>query len=183
MLYSHTAFALLCTLAAGSIVRRIAQPCPYHLPHDRPPIKDEYIVRLREGYSIDEHFGFLGKNLSQHATKFSHLQAVNSYTITIDEQTMHNGRFRKDMNKATQSLTWHIEIRYDPGVERVSPNMPFNPKFHWYDDIKEPEPRRHRKRWSTLTVDLDWWTRMAVKWDKQQSIIDGNKEKAVSTQD
>ena len=79
-------------------------------------------------------------------------------------------------------LTCSTDIRFDPGVESVTHNMALSPKLHWYEDgtiDEEPELSPLRKRWTMLNVKLGWWARMAVKWDMQDSIKNGERAKAV----
>ncbi len=80
------------TLAAGSAIQRSSSPCPYHHLENNlyePLIKDEFIVSLRDDYTIDEHLQFLNQNLSESAEKFVRMDHIKSYSILIDERVMH----------------------------------------------------------------------------------------------
>ncbi|KAF2739096.1 hypothetical protein EJ04DRAFT_509240 [Polyplosphaeria fusca] len=96
--------ASLAPAAPNSTTPRASTPCPYHTYKKRIP--HEYMVLLRNNHTLEAHFRNLGFNVSHYATKFKALEALNMYSITIDEYTI------KD------------HVRWDPGVELVAQNIP-----------------------------------------------------------
>jgi hypothetical protein len=129
-------------------------PCPYHRNENllEPLIKDEYIVQLRPGYSLDEHFQFVGYNLSAESEDFDFMEQLNAYGIHIDEDTLHE------------------KIRYDPGVRRVSHNralnleqLSHNSRGHINESIiSTPLEKRWHTRHSLEHVSV----KMLNNWDK-----------------
>lgn len=92
MIYDVLLVSAFITLAASSAVQRASLPCPYHRVENNPSeplIEDEYIVSLHEDYTIDEHFQFLNRNLSESADKFVRMDSIKTYSIRIDEKTIH----------------------------------------------------------------------------------------------
>lgn len=64
--------------------------------------ENEYIVRLRDGHTIDSHFARIGRDLSRDAHMFWPIETLNGYRARLDDYTLHE------------------LVRYDPGVERSS---------------------------------------------------------------
>ncbi|KAF1847165.1 uncharacterized protein K460DRAFT_54515 [Cucurbitaria berberidis CBS 394.84] len=143
MRYILSFLCIFYTFSIATVIKRASDPCPYHRIDDspgQPLIPDEYLVNLRDNYTIEQHFQFLGQNLSQTADIFHHMPILNIYHIRIDERFMHK------------------IIRYDPGVESVSHNMVFAPELHWHsDDTKPYHSNARQKRWKTREAFLPWW--------------------------
>ncbi|KAF2247402.1 hypothetical protein BU26DRAFT_566386 [Trematosphaeria pertusa] len=124
------------TLSSALPSQERSTPCPYHKGGTarEPLLKDEYTVELNPGYTLEEHYDFIGFDLSAKAKKFDVKNRLNMYGVKIDEDTMHN------------------IIRYDPGVLRVSHNMVLGSEKPWYkkytlvnETDADDEPQ---KRWS-----------------------------------
>jgi hypothetical protein len=99
----------LATLADGSAIKRSSKPCPYYVVEtnsNEPLIKDEYIVRLRENYTVEQHFQFLGHSISQYADKFVDMRSIKSYSIRINEKMMHESM--SYIPRYFQILTAHL---------------------------------------------------------------------------
>lgn len=90
----------------GSLVNSLVAPRTTQAQHHRPEnpahrINGEFGVVLREGYTLEEHFAFIGIDLSQKASIFHRIEIVNGYRAKLDSHILHN------------------LIRYDPGVLSV----------------------------------------------------------------
>jgi hypothetical protein len=99
------------------------RPCPCYRETDNPLepiIEGSYSVKLRPGYTLEEHFKFVGYNLSTQATMFDYMKSINTYRLNIDENTMHN------------------IIRYDHGVQRIFQDVAFDPQLPWFNVTEIP---------------------------------------------
>jgi hypothetical protein len=69
------------TLGKALPNRKRAAPCPYHRNENtlESLIKDEYTVELHPGHSLDEHFHFIGYNLSAKSERFHSMERLNAY--------------------------------------------------------------------------------------------------------
>ncbi|KAF2236870.1 subtilisin-like protein [Viridothelium virens] len=63
-------------------------------------VPDHYIVRLTQGYTLQQHYGFCGVNLSQTCPGFKAFPSLRSYRAQLDNNTLH-------------------VVRTDPGVEYI----------------------------------------------------------------
>ena len=108
--------AIGATLSSALPSQKRSTPCPYHKGGTarEPLLKDEYTVELNPGYTLKEHYDFIGFDLSAKGEKFNVKNRLNMYGVKIDEDTMHN------------------IIRYDLGVLRVSHNMVLSSEKPWY---------------------------------------------------
>jgi len=73
---------------------------PYHRSGSNL-IEDTYLVRFRKGHTLEDHYKFLGRNISENATLFKNLPIIGGYHARLDAYTVHD------------------LIRYDPGVSLV----------------------------------------------------------------
>ncbi|KAF2652970.1 subtilisin-like protein [Lophiostoma macrostomum CBS 122681] len=140
--------------------QRRATPCTYHKGGSarEPLLEDQYTVELNDGYTLEEHYEFVGFNLSAAASIFSYRNYSNTYGIKIDEHTMHN------------------IIRYDPGVDRVTHNMVLSSQKTWYKQYPVTDTHKHDapyKRWSSMGGTYHWSTGHINEWDRS---IDYEKE-------
>lgn len=103
--------ALLCPkMTSASIDPAVSYStylAPYHasLDPEYPPVPDSYIVMLRDGYKLEDHFAFIGIDLSQ-TEGFMRINTISAYA----------GKFSKE--------TVHEKIRRDPGVKLVEEDKP-----------------------------------------------------------
>ncbi|KAF2191787.1 subtilisin-like protein [Zopfia rhizophila CBS 207.26] len=98
----HTS-ALLLALGQLAASTATTRPCPYHRINNNPYeplLANEYIVKLNESHSLEAHFNFLGRNLSENAADgdFDFMRIFHGYFVRIDDSVLHN------------------YIRHDPGV-------------------------------------------------------------------
>ena len=124
-------FITLLLLNLGSLVSglektrpRAARPAVYHrfeATHE-PLIKDEYFVMLHDDHPLEDHFAFIGTNLSETASYFHPYSNINGYCIRVDKRTMHD------------------RIQYDPGVCFIEHNREFNPRPDW--DVETTRPAK-----------------------------------------
>ncbi|KAL9097031.1 MAG: hypothetical protein Q9165_000995 [Trypethelium subeluteriae] len=92
-------------LATAAILSRSESPRPYHRDlDDSKLVKDEYLVKLSSGHTLDNHFKVIGLDLSKECEIFRHMPRYNAYHARLNEETVHN------------------LIRYDPGVDYVEHN-------------------------------------------------------------
>jgi len=95
---------ILCTLsflgAAGSLITPSTdRQAPYNKP-DSGHVEDTYFVAFHDNHTLEDHFLFIGQNLSETATYFHSLHGFG-YHAQLD------------------SFIVHELIRYDPGVLQV----------------------------------------------------------------
>lgn len=93
--------ALLGAVHISALVTPRASQQAIYIQPGQDLVKDTYIVTLYNNYTLEEHFTFIGKDLSQSSKKFFSLPGIDAYLADIDEYTLHE------------------LIRYDPGVRRV----------------------------------------------------------------
>ena len=158
-------FITLLLLNLGSLVSglekarlRATRPAVYHrfeATHE-PLIKDEYLVMLHDDHPLEDHFAFIGTNLSETASDFHPYSNINGYCVRVDERTMHD------------------HIRYDPGVRLVDHNREFNPRPDWDVETsrpaKGPSPPDLERRWKVWE---DWWhwvIAMSTSWGQNDKI-------------
>jgi hypothetical protein len=99
-------------------------------------IPDSYGVLFRETYTLEEHFAFIGQNLSESARCFDHIRLINAYHVYLDNYTLHE------------------IVRRDPGVELVEhhayhniagmiESTDFEDLLARKDNEEEPEKKRY----------------------------------------
>jgi hypothetical protein len=135
-----------------------ARPAVYHrfeAAHE-PLIKDEYLVMLHDDHPLEDHFAFIGTNLSETASYFHPYSNINGYCVRVDEHTMHD------------------RIRHDPGVRFVEHNREFNPRPDWDVETARPakglSPPDLERRWK---VWKDWWhwvIAMSTSWGQNDKV-------------
>jgi hypothetical protein len=146
--------AISATLSSALPSRKRSTPCPHYKGGTarEPLLKDEYVVELNPGYTIQEHYDFVGFDLSAKAKNFDFKNRLNMYGVKIDENTMHN------------------IIRYDPGVLRVSHNMVFSSEGPWYKkhtSVNETDGDDGlEKRWSRQGGVYHYSTGHINEWNK-----------------
>ena len=101
---------LLLTMTSASIAPAISYStylAPYYGSSDPeyPVIPDSYIVMLHTGYKMEDHFAFIGIDLSQ-SEDFFRIDSVSAYCGTFSKEIVHE------------------KIRRDPGVKLVEENQP-----------------------------------------------------------
>jgi hypothetical protein len=68
---------------------------PYRQIDPERTVPDDYGVLLRDGYTLEQHFEFLGQNLSETARDFRYFRSFNSYHAVLDSEFLHE-RVRSD---------------------------------------------------------------------------------------
>jgi hypothetical protein len=156
--------ALLVPLCSARSIRRTS-PCPFHGDTGHPDeqlIEDEYVVMLHQGYSLDDHFAFIGQDFSKTAREFSPMPRLNAYTVKIDAVAIHD------------------TVRYDPGVHSVSQNRRVKLKLPVDKPIVSTSANKLRHKRQDLSTSAlgDWETeqrvmhysiRMLNRWDFQDN--------------
>lgn len=102
-------------LAACTALSIRQEPCPLHAPAGVDLVHDKYFVKLDTGHSLDDHFSFIGQNLSLQAG-FDHFDGINVYVAEIDPATLHS------------------RVRYDPGVMSVEQDHYLSNDDDWGQD-------------------------------------------------
>lgn len=150
---------LLLLLALGGLLSNAlpslkrSAPCPYHneSSESEPLLKDEYIVHFKPGYTLGDHYGFVGCDISSKAEKFNFMPHLDMYSVTIDEKTMHE------------------IIRYDPGIIQVSHTRDLSsmapPNLRFESSFDTPEDETLQKRWSVLGGKHHWSTAYLNNWN------------------
>jgi hypothetical protein len=121
-------------------------------------LDDEYTVELNPGYTLEEHYEFIGFDLSAKAEMFDPRPSFGMYDVKIDGYTMHK------------------IIRHDPGVLRVTHNMVLSPEKPWYK--KHPPVNesyaedRLQKRWSRWGGVFHYSTGHINEWQKASKYMD-----------
>lgn len=148
------------TLSSALPSQKRSTPCPYQKGGTarEPLLKDEYTVELNPNYTLEEHYDFIGFNLSTKAEKFHSMKALNMYRIKTDKDTMHN------------------IIRYDPGVLQVTHNMVLSPNKAWYksyESVNETDTDdRLQKRWSRYGGVYHYYVGHVNEWNRAWNYFD-----------
>jgi hypothetical protein len=100
-----TTFRLL-----GRIEQRSSRPgqAAYHKTGPNL-VPDTYFVAFHSNHTLQAHFDYLGRNLSETASRFNYVPGLGGYYAVLDSYTLHE------------------EIRYDPGVFLVSHSRRIKP--------------------------------------------------------
>lgn len=109
--------------------------------------ENEYIVRLRDGHTIDSHFARIGRDLSRDAHMFWPIDTLNGYRARLDDYTLHE------------------LVRYDPGVESVEHDSYGEPILEHEQGqtvpIPDAQPTKLSRRWAqTVHTGYHWWSVM-----------------------
>lgn len=88
-------------VVSGLITQYSNHSAPYYISGQAKLVDDQYLVFLRDGHSIKDHFNAVGFDLSKNSSKFYRLDALNAYQARLDSYTVHE------------------MIRHDPGVKFV----------------------------------------------------------------
>lgn len=139
---------LLCLLFIssvwGSTLYQRSEPAPYFFEDDGNSVPDTYMIKLHAEHTIEAHFEFIGRNLTQTVENFAYLELINAYRITVDHDILHN------------------RIRYDPGVQRVTHDRYYFPEPEPEPEVENPGPppesyiSRLSKRWTPVER-FDFW--------------------------
>ncbi|KAF2420161.1 subtilisin-like protein [Tothia fuscella] len=116
-------------------------PAPYNIPKGSVVI-DSYMVALHPNHTIEQHFDFVGRDLSQNASNnFVSLGIINGYGATLDAHTVHN------------------LIRANPGVRIVEHEVLVDPIVSdQFKDGGKPKPKPLLlRRWRTSTDKYALW--------------------------
>jgi hypothetical protein len=135
--------------------QKLSTPSPYHTVDETTEmsmVAGSYVVELHAGYTLEEHFDFVGQNLSVTSDKFDSMMLINMYCLDVDDSTMH-----------------HV-IRFDPGVRQVFHNIAVNTReplsFPNHDTNSTEENQSLEKPWSEQGSIRHVSTAMLNNWDK-----------------
>lgn len=121
----------------GDIVEKSSRKAPYHRPGSNL-VPNSYIVKFHDNHTLQDHFDYLGQNLSETANRFRDMPGFGGYALEIDSYTLHE------------------QIRYDPGVSRVTHNSRIKPNLpKAQDSIDNTYSNRtlnRRSTWFRTTV-------------------------------
>jgi hypothetical protein len=141
----------------SAILPRRTTPAPFSLGWGKNMtlIENEYIVVLHDNHTLEDHFGFIGTNLSNNEN-FKHLESFNIYRVGLGNETL-----------------LHEMIRYDPGVRSVEQNG-MAPGLEKQVEMKTPPTRpsfgsrlsKLVRRWRALKTELPWNLVMLASWGK-----------------
>lgn len=147
--------------ASALVLPRAEQPCPHHEPSADPA--DQYIVRLHDDHTLDNHFEHIGMDLSNGTDVFHSLEVLHSYRATLTEEFVHN------------------IIRYDPGVHSVTRGSFIDDEEaldqdHEDEHVKQPAGKPEGKGLSGIFQRAVRWTKIKRKgWYHLQEITAGKK--------
>ena len=141
---------MLNVLDASALVARRKTPAPYIYLDQVRHCDNLYIVRLQEGHTLEAHFETIGADLSQNATLFYPLTALNSYRARLDPYTVH------ELVRHDPGVISVMHDFYDDGEPRVIDGEEF-------EDIgeEEPEPGLAR-RWYPQNISSAYWYNVMV---------------------
>jgi hypothetical protein len=104
LITKHLEILLFLSSAFAFLAPRSENPANYIVPGGSRLVPDEFVVKLRDGHTLEDHFENIGLNISKVAQMFSPMELINSYRCRIDSNIMHD------------------LIRHDPGVQHVEHN-------------------------------------------------------------
>ncbi|KAF2231438.1 subtilisin-like protein [Viridothelium virens] len=140
------------------------QPAPYQRPEGSDLIDDNYFVRLKPGYTFDQHWTKIGMNLSQTDPDFVDLSNMNGYAAKIDNSTLHD------------------VIRHDPGVANVEHDHWVQANFDTDHGFTKGSVKQRGKRWiKEVMQNLNWPAYMITSRTKQSNIQGGKYRYNVDT--
>lgn len=154
MLKHSLLFILTSALSVfGSATKR--SPAPYHRSQVANLVEDQYLVALHDGHTIDDHFKAIGLDLSQNASLFYRLDALNAYQARLDPRIVHQ------------------LVRLDPGVEFVDHDSYMGD----FDEVETGEPFLPEADISTSTTGLvrTWVASIKPAWYWNHMISAGEK--------
>ncbi|KAL9113703.1 MAG: hypothetical protein Q9227_002148 [Pyrenula ochraceoflavens] len=127
---------------------------PYRRPEGAKLVADEYIVILKDDYTLKEHLNYIGVDLTTFDS-FNELGAINGYHARLDDHTIHN------------------LIRTDPDVAHVEHESLIRPVHSTPSDKSFSGQNTSfrqtslERRWSTAKDPLvEWPSRMMTGGEK-----------------
>lgn len=153
MMKLFLAVLIVHALSVSALVARRKNPAPYITSGEVRHCENLCVVRLQEGYTLEAHFEAIGTDLSQNASLFYPMAALNSYHARLDPSTVHE------------------LIRYDPGVVSVlhdyyDDGEPLAISGEEFEEIVEeaskgPKPSLPR-RWSPKRISGAYWYNVMI---------------------
>lgn len=103
-------------LVASGKPARGTTPARYYRPNISELIPDEYAVVLHKNSTYEDHFNFIGVNLSESASLFKKIASINGYRAKLDLDLVQriircdpNVRYVEHDLRIEVSLGWPVE--------------------------------------------------------------------------
>lgn len=89
-------FLLAISPALGSILPRAEPPVPFTVLDEDSKVKDRYLVSLKSGHTLSDHWKAIGKDLSKDGKDFQYMEAINVYGVTLSDADIVHSAVRSD---------------------------------------------------------------------------------------
>jgi hypothetical protein len=121
----------------------------YHKPGPNL-VPDSYFVSFHPNHTLQDHYNYLGRNLSETASGFVDLPGLGGYFAVLDSYTVHE------------------EVRYDPGVSLVTHDERLKPmkveiegsREGVYTDDASNQGSERRAPWFRTTLNAGYGSAM-----------------------
>lgn len=89
-------FFLAISPALGSILPRDDPPVPFTVLDEDSKVTDRYLVSLKDGHTLSDHWEAIGQDLSKDGEDFQYMEAINVYGVTLSDEDVVHSAVRSD---------------------------------------------------------------------------------------